>query len=78
MKVKTNTPALQQAGTSITMELENTRSDADSNKQNREFLVVPNSFFVKARSEAEAYEFARKLISQQGVGIDTVEEEVEE
>jgi len=33
---------------------------------------------VKARSEAEAYEFARKLISQQGVGIDTVEEEVDQ
>jgi len=75
MKVKTNTPALQQAGTSITMELENTRSDADSNKQNRIFTVTPNAFEVKARSEAEAYEFARKLISQQGVGIDTIEEE---
>jgi hypothetical protein len=60
------------------MELENTRSDADSNKQNREFLVVPNAFFVKATSEAEAYEFARKLIDQQGVGIDTIEEEVDQ
>jgi len=30
---------------------------------------------VKARSEAEAYEFARKLIREQGVGIDTVEDE---
>jgi hypothetical protein len=60
------------------MELANTRSDADSNKQNREFLIVPNSFYVRAGSEAEAYEFARKLIREEGVGIDTVEEEVDE
>jgi len=78
MKEKTNTPAHQLAGTSITMELANTRSDADSNEQNRIFTVTPNAFTVKARSEAEAYEFARKLIREQGVGIDTVEEEVDE
>jgi len=60
------------------MELANTSSEADSNKQNRIFTVTPNAFTVKARSEAEAYEFARKLIREQGVGIDTVEEEVDE
>jgi len=60
------------------MELENTRSNTDSNKQNRQFLITPNSFFVRATSEAEAYEFARKLIREEGVGIDTVEEEVDQ
>lgn len=57
------------------MELANTRSDTDSNEQNRHFTVIPNAFKVKATSEAEAYEFARKLIREQGVGIDTVEDE---